>query len=163
MIEVECTIYCSSVARAEARRLHRPSVRITFPFSFSLSKAEMIVSKNRDSSWVCRNQSFGIPQLMFGSCHIWRHRHALSPDVMVRRVFGDLGNKIAEIGKKELFYRELRAKQNLYSHGWIRRHVLLMLGYCCQLLYQMWVTKVKGNVMSSHGSAVVGMPLIWDL
>lgn len=62
--------------------------------------------------------------------------------------------------KKELFYRELREKQNLYSHGWIRRHVLLRLDYRCQLLYQLWPTKVMGNVMSSHGGAVDGMPLI---
>lgn len=107
---MECTIYCSSVVRAEARRLHRPSVRITFPFSFSLSKAEMIFSKNRDSSWVCRNQSFGIPQLMFGSCHIWSHRHAPSPCAVARRVFRDLGSNIAEMGKKRAILQRTKSK-----------------------------------------------------
>lgn len=73
---------------------------------------------------------------------------------------GTWGAILQKWEQKELFYRELRAKQNLYSHGWIRRHVLIRLDYRCQLLYQLWLTKVKGNVLSSHGGAVVGMPLI---
>ena len=166
---MECTIYCSSVVRAEARRFAQTISWDHLSISFSLSKAEMIASKNRDSSWVCRNQRFGIPQLMFGSCHIWSRRHTPSPPMLWRGgCSGTWGTilqkwKKKKKKKKELFYRELREKQNLYSHGWIRRHVLLRLDYRCQLLYQLWPTKVMGNVMSSHGGAVDGMPLIWDL